>query len=148
MTDINKELFRRYAPKKKLDIINNLTEQELLNITQETIIRVIKEVGTNRYKSRNKDFRFKNKGNNWNSVVNSVSLVSGKLYICLTLLLDDTDPDVDFTLSEFMSKDRFTYYDTDRYGNKYPVYITYGKQDKAKLIRSLLTGYIELKYKK
>ena len=41
--NINIELFKRYAPKKKLEIINALTENEFLAITNKTILRIIKE---------------------------------------------------------------------------------------------------------
>lgn len=41
-TNINEELFK-YAPKKKLEIINNLTTAELLATTPETIKRIEKE---------------------------------------------------------------------------------------------------------
>lgn len=43
--NINIELFKRYAPKKKLEIINALTENEFLAITNKTILRIIKEAG-------------------------------------------------------------------------------------------------------
>lgn len=36
-TNINVELFKRYAPKKKLEIINSLSESELLSISYTTI---------------------------------------------------------------------------------------------------------------
>ena len=39
--NINIELFKRYAPKKKLEIINALNENELLAITNNTILRFI-----------------------------------------------------------------------------------------------------------
>ena len=42
-TNINTELFRRYAPKKKLEIIEKLTDDELLAITPATLIRMVKE---------------------------------------------------------------------------------------------------------
>ena len=41
--NINIELFKRYAPKKTLEIINALNENELLAITNNTILRIIKE---------------------------------------------------------------------------------------------------------
>ena len=44
-TNINVELFKRYAPKKKLEIINSLSESELLSISYTTILRIIKEAG-------------------------------------------------------------------------------------------------------
>lgn len=47
MTNINVELFKRYAPKKKLEIINSLNSSELSNVTPATITRIVKEAGTN-----------------------------------------------------------------------------------------------------
>ena len=49
-TNINTELFKRYAPKKKLAIIEALTQTELLAITPATITRIVREVGD--YKSK------------------------------------------------------------------------------------------------
>ena len=56
-TNINVELFKRYAPKKKLEIINNLTTAELLATTPETIKRIAKETGRSIGKSRDKILR-------------------------------------------------------------------------------------------
>lgn len=54
-TNINVELFKRYAPKKKLEIINSLSENELLSISYTTILRIIKEAGKgDSGKARNK----------------------------------------------------------------------------------------------
>ena len=50
--NINIELFKRYKPDKKVQIINELTEDELLNITPATITRIIKEAGTDRKSTR------------------------------------------------------------------------------------------------
>ena len=36
-TNINVELFKRYAPKKKLEIIEKLNPNELMNVTTATI---------------------------------------------------------------------------------------------------------------
>ena len=43
-TNINTELFKRYAPKKKLEIIESLSASELLATTPVTLTRTIKEV--------------------------------------------------------------------------------------------------------
>ena len=70
--NINQELFKRYAPKKKLEIINNLTTTELLNTTTETIKRIVKEAGKSIGKSRDKTLRInrdRQAGNDWNSTV-------------------------------------------------------------------------------
>ena len=56
-TNINQELFKRYAPKKKLEIINNLTTTELLAATPETLMRIVKETGTKAVTARSKVLR-------------------------------------------------------------------------------------------
>ena len=52
--NINNELFKRYAPKKKIEIIENLTSSELMATTPATMERIIKEAGRYQYKSVDK----------------------------------------------------------------------------------------------
>ena len=52
-TNINVELFKRYKPEKKLDLIYQLNADELLATTPETIKRIVKETGKRIGKSRN-----------------------------------------------------------------------------------------------
>ena len=76
--NINQELFKRYAPKKKLEIINNLTTTELLATTLETIKRIVKEAGRNIGKSRDKALRInrdRQAGNDWNSTIEDVEYI-------------------------------------------------------------------------
>ena len=56
--NINRIIFTKTAPKKKVEIVENLTPTELLSITTETITRMVKEAGTRLYKSRDKELRF------------------------------------------------------------------------------------------
>ena len=95
--NINNELFKRYAPKKKLEIIENLTSSELLATTPATIERIITDAGRNQYKSRNKRLfisRDRQKGNSWNSTIEAVELIKGKLYLDIyfleNLVINDT----------------------------------------------------------
>ena len=81
-TNINVELFKRYAPKKKLEIINNLTTAELLATTPETLMRIVKEAGRNIGKSRDKILRVnqnRQAGNDWNSTVEAVEFIKENL---------------------------------------------------------------------
>ena len=57
-TNINIELFKRYQPSRKREIIESLTPTELFAITEDTIKRIIKEVGNRRYQSREKNCDF------------------------------------------------------------------------------------------
>ena len=50
--NINVEIFKRYSPKKKIEIINKLTPAELSMVEYATLVRVVKEAGYGRDKSR------------------------------------------------------------------------------------------------
>ena len=49
MINVNIELFKRTTPVKKIEIIENLTQTELGRVTEETILKIVKETGR-RYK--------------------------------------------------------------------------------------------------
>ena len=149
--NINIELFKRYKPDKKVQIIMELTEDELLNITPATITRIIKEAGTRLYRSRDKRLwipdRFRT-GNHWNSTFNSVELIKGKLYVNLYVQYSNTDTDRSETFNEFFSRGDYRgaiRYD-DKYGSPHTDYFTYTPCDKARALRSLLLEYIQRKY--
>ena len=152
-TNINTELFRRYAPKKKLEIIAKLTDDELLAITPATLIRMVKETGESCYKSkRDKKLfirRVIRKGNEWNSEFKGMDLLKGKLYVNLYVQYENTDAEDCISYGEFMGdKNRFrgTIKTTDLYGNPQTYYYFYDNDDRARAIRSLLYEYIYRKY--
>ena len=152
-TNINLELFKRYAPKRKLEIIESLTQEELLAITPATIIRMVREAGEFHYKSkRDKTLmvsRQRRTGNDWNSWFNGVDLLKGKLYVNFYIQYDNTDTDDCIPYSEFMrDRDRFrgTINTTDRYDNPQTYYYFYDNDDRAKAIKSLLLEYVYTKY--
>lgn len=71
-TDINIELFKRYQPARKREIIESLSTAELFAVTEDTVKRIIKEAGRAMYKSRNKELRLSGEyetGNRWNSTI-------------------------------------------------------------------------------
>ena len=152
-TNINLELFKRYAPKRKLEIIESLSQEEILAITPATIIRMVREVGESHYKSkRDKKLcvrRVIRKGNEWNSEFTGVDLLNGKLYVNLYVQYDNTDTEDCISYDEFMrDKDRFrgTIKTTDRYDNPQTYYYFYDNDDRARAIRSLLYEYVYRKY--
>lgn len=152
-TNINLELFKRYAPKRKLEIIESLSQEEILAITPATIIRMVREVGESHYKSkRDKKLcvrRVIRKGNEWNSEFTGVDLLKGKLYVNLYVQYDNTDTEDCISYDEFMrDKDRFrgTIKTTDRYDNPQTYYYFYDNDDRARAIRSLLYEYVYRKY--
>jgi len=150
-TNINTELFRRYRPEKKLEIIENLSQNELLAITPQTVIRIIKETGTSPYKSKNKELRISSSrrtGNNWNSEIESYYLVRKSVYVSFYLQYENTDTS-DLELLTHVLRDGAFIGEVkrhDRYGNDRTYYYTYQPEHKAEAIRALLQEYVFTKY--
>ena len=150
--NINIELFKRYKPDRKVQIIMELTEDELLAITPATVTRIIKEAGTRLYKSRDKRLWIPDQfrtGNHWNSTFIGIELIKGKLYVDLYVQYSNTDTDRSETFSDFFSRGDYRgaiRYD-DKYGNPHTDYYTYSPSDKARALRSLLLTYVQRKYR-
>lgn len=147
--NINEVLFSRTKPLNKLAIIEELTENELLSVTKDTIIRIVKEVGHNHYKSRDKGVRFANKGNKWNSTIESIDIIKGKPYVGFYVQMDSTDTSDSDSLDNFLRRGEYRglVYECDMYNTKHPHYYLYYDSDKAGVIRDLLKCYVERKYK-
>ena len=150
-TNINQEVFKKYAPKKKLEIINNLTTAELLATTPETVKRIAKEAGRRTGKSRDKILRInrnRQAGNDWNSTVETVEYVKGNLYLNIYFQMDSTDTNICVKHEVFFNGDEYhgKHYTTNYYGDSVPHYFTYDRQHKAKVIKSILLEYVHTKY--
>ena len=150
-TNINVELFKKYAPKKKLEIIEKLGPNEVMNVSTATITRIVKEAGTNMYKSRNKRMyisRERQRGNSWNSTVEAVELIKGKLYLDIYYQFSNTDCNTSELVTDFMKRGDFTgsVVRSDRYGNDRHYYFTYSEGSKQRVIRSILEEYVYTKY--
>ena len=150
-TNINQELFKRYAPKKKLGLINGLSQSELLATTPETIKRIAKETGRSIDKSRNKVLRISNNrrsGNNWNSDIEAVEFINGNLYLNIYFQMDNTDTNICEKYLNFFKGEEYhgKHYTTNKYGDTIPHYFTYNLEDKAGVIKSILLEYVHTKY--
>ncbi len=150
--DINKIIFSRTAPKKKVEIVENLTPKELLSVGYDTIKRMVKEVGSNRYKSRDKEMYISHElrtGNNWNSQLESVGIYKGQLYVNLYVQYSNTDTTKTESLENFFCKGDYqgSIKGSDHHGNDRHYYFSYDESDKARCMRRLLLQYLTLKYK-
>ena len=150
-TNINVELFKRYAPKKKLEIINNLTTTELLNTSTETLMRIVKEAGTRVGSVRCKVLRISSArriGNHWNSKVEAIEIHRGKLMLDIYVQMDSTDTNHFEPYSNFSKDGDYTgkVFTTNYHGDSVPHYFTYDRQDKAGVIKSILLEYVYTKY--
>lgn len=150
--DINKIIFSRTAPSKKIEIVENLNLSELLAITPATISKMIKEAGSRLYKSRDKEMRIsydRRTGNKWNSTIEGVRNSKGIPMLDFYIQYENTDTNTNVSLSDFLKKGdyRGSIVRDDRYGNPRSYYFTYSDTDKARFVRRLLLEYIYRKYK-
>ena len=150
--DINQIIFTRTAPAKKVEIVENLTEAELLSITPATIVKMIKEAGTRLYKSRDKEMRISydlRSGNDWNSTVEEVRNYKGTPMLDLYIQYENTDTSTSVRLDDFLRHGDYkgSIVRNDRCGNPRSYYFTYSTADKARFVKSLLMEYLNRKYK-
>lgn len=153
-TNINVELFKRYAPEKKLEIIDKLNSDDLMKVSTATFERIVKETGKGAWsekRSRNKRLRIRSslqKGNNWNSDIEEISLYKGKLYLGVYLQYENTDTSDETMAASFFRRGetRIDIRRDDRYGNPRTYYAVYDEDDKAEVARSILKEYVYTKY--
>lgn len=150
--DINKFIFSRTAPARKVEILENITQAELLSITPATIVKMIKEAGARLYKSRDKELRFsyeRRTSNNWDSTIEGVRNYKGKPVLGIYYQYENTDTNTSVSLEEFLKRGdyRGSVVRDDRYGNPRNYYFTFSSTDKARFVRRLLLEYLNRKYK-
>ena len=155
MTNVNQFIFTRTAPKKKIEVVNGLSESELLAVNPDTITRIVKETGYSyKNRSQSKELRISRErraGNDWNSEFEYVSIYKKKLYVGLYVQYGDCDTDTT------QGEDYNTFFRRGNYegqikgvdyrGNTKYYYYTYGMSDKAKCVKSILLEYLYTKYK-
>ena len=149
--DINKVIFSRTAPVKKVEIVKTLSQAELLSITPATIVKMIKEAGTRLYKSRDKGIRISydlRTGNDWNSNVEGVRNYKGYPMLDLYIQYENTDTSTSVRLDDFLKDGdyRGSIVRDDRCGNPRSYYFTYSTADKARFVKSLLLDYLKKRY--
>lgn len=154
-TNINNELFRRYAPKRKLEIISSLSENELLSITSKTVLRIIKEAGkgdSSKSKNRFKTLFLDDAGNRWNSSVTSIwNGKKNEVMLSVYIQGDDTDTYTGYKLKDFLDN-RYEkqclgkLHESFRNDYEHDVPANYDRADRARVIKAILTAYIKNKY--
>ena len=150
-TNINQIIFTRTQPKKKAEIIENLTEAELMATTGATVTRIVKEVGSTIYKTRDKRLYIdydRRKGNNWNSTVEGLDLIKGRLFLDFYIQYENTDTNTSEEYDIFFRRGNYRgeIRRLDRYGNGRTYYFCYDESDKARVMRSILLEYVYSKY--
>ena len=153
--DINNFLFTRTAPKKKLEVINTLSQGDLLSVTYKTILRIIKEAGvgdSNKTRCKFKTFYLSGATNDWNSKVRNIyNSKKDEVYLSVYIQGDDTDTEVSYKLRAFLDN-RYEEQclgkldESFRNGYEHKVPANYDRSDRSRVIKAILTAYIENKY--
>ena len=149
--NINELIFSRTQPQKKIDIINALSEDELLSTSEATIKRIVKDAGRRMWKTRDKGLRISHErraGNAWNSLIEAVELIKGRLYLEVYLQYENTDTSTSEEYDDFFRNGNFRgeVRRLDRYGNGRTYYFLYNLSDKASVMKSILLEYVYTKY--
>ena len=149
--NINEFIFSRTQPQKKIDIINALSEDELLSTSEATVKRIVKDAGRRMWKTRDKELRISHErraGNAWNSLIEAVELIKGRLYLEVYLQYENTDTSTSEEYDDFFRNGNFRgeVRRSDRYGNGRTYYFLYNPSDKASVMKSILLEYVFTKY--
>ena len=154
-TNINNIIFTRIAPKKKLEIINSLSQGELLAITYPTILRIIKEAGhgdSNKTRCKFKTLYLSGATNDWNSKVRNIyNSKKDEVYLSVYIQGDDTDTEVSYKLRYFLDnryEEQCLGHLEESFHNGYEhkVPANYDRADRARVIRAILTAYVKIHY--
>lgn len=151
--DVNVDIFKKYSADKKLELLENATESELLFLAESTLMKIIKEVGERQNpnsKEHHKDLVLINEvGNGWNSIVKFVSYTGNHVYLGINLNYGCEEIVLMTAFSQF---DKFgTYRDSYIWNSiKGPqtTYYTYNETEKAAVYKEILRTYIIKKYEK
>ena len=155
-TNFNNIIFTRTATRKKLEIINSLSQGELLAITYKTILRIIKEAGvgdTNKTRCKFKTLYLSGAGNDWNSkVTNIYNWKKDEVYLSVYIQGDDTDtyefPKLkDFLDNRYEEQCLGKLHESFRNGYEHDVPANYNRTDRARVVRAILTAYVKNKYR-
>lgn len=153
--DINNFLFTRTAPKKKLAVINTLSQGDLLSVTYKTVLRIIKEAGvgdSNKTRCKFKTLYLSGATNDWNSKVRNIyNSKKDEVYLSVYIQGDDTDTEISYKLRDFLDN-RYEEQclgkldESFRNGYEHKVPANYDRSVRARVIKAILTAYIENKY--
>lgn len=154
--DINIELFKRRTAKKRIEILDSLTTEELKMVKKSTILRCVKEAGERAFgKSRSKFkalYLVNEVGNNWNSRVTSVeNCRNDVVFLNIYIQGDDTDTTDCCKWEQFAD---FRYNNitagtlTESFSNDYShtVPATYNTEERVEIIREILKSFVYRKY--
>lgn len=142
-------LFGRIKKETKLKSIKEATTEDLLRVSENVFIRILKDIGKVKYKGYREIYLCPAPGNDWNSDIPRIYSHRRKVYLEIYHQLSNTDKYLTVPLSEFLCSGdwRGISYETDIHGFENPRYCTYTSGYKAEVVRKILEIYVEAKFK-
>ena len=142
MVTINNLLDTSLTPEEKLGTISKMSDREVLAVSKDIFIRILRECGTKDGEHCHFGIATKRmEGNNWNSRVESISTYNNNLYIDLYLQNTSTDTTEPVLFGEFLRGDKYIHY-SENLGMR----ATFYSADKARVVRCIISEYIYFKY--
>lgn len=161
--NLNKELFRRTAPSRKLELIENATSAELSAVKAETIIRCVQEVGEPAHwrkepKKRvtDKKLRCERVSNGWDASFYHVAIYGREHILTFYFegIIDNQYIDLDgfshdLTFKEMTSTQRIKKEVQYEGRDNHPHWETFcwDWDERMECFRSILRTYVKIKYK-
>ena len=151
--DLNIELFRRTSPDKKLEMVKEATQSELLSLSRFNVERMVKEAGTrvnpaHVAKKLHIDSDMANNGRN--SSINCISQGRKRdsLYFDVYLQGYDTDTTKICDYDYFVNNENLCEFEEIYlHGGSNIIHAMYYPKDKARVLKAICIAYIENKYK-
>jgi hypothetical protein len=151
--NLNQEIFTRKGAEKKTAIINAATEEDLMRVSKDTIIRIIKEIGSKvylgmgKYSSRDKSLYIPNDrwaSNRWNAWVKGIDYRKGKLFVNIYVQYSNTDTNTSDDYEDFFKRGNYRgeIRRLDRFGNGRTYFFCYDESDKARVMKSILLEFL------
>ena len=142
--DLNSVIFKGTTADKR-SAVESATQRELLNVSVDTIKKILSKQSADKYYPDRKTLYFGNVSNHWNADAKSVELYKGKVFINFYVQYSNTDTDTCDYLDKFLRggdyRGAVNY--TDMYDNPHTSYYRFDQNDKANVVKAILLTYID-----
>ena len=123
--------------KNEIEKIKSMSLDELFSIKSSYIKSLIEELGKNEMNINSK-FR---EGNNWNSEVENIYILNGRVYVTLYVQNLSTDTSMSDLFDKFFIRGRYV-----SSNNRLDAKVVYNVEDKAECLKSILIQFAYHKY--
>ena len=137
--DVNKFLFGRTNPNKKLEVLDNLSSADIKKASAATILRIYNECRGDRDRFYIKADR--QEGNDWNSNIEFIYEYNNQPYLCLYVQSCSSDSSTCVSFNRFNNVGSY-----EGYCENLSMHFTYYQSDIVRVIRCILKEYVYWKY--